>query len=214
MSPTILEALRPEVASPPADPPRPLLAVPADVRLKVDAEGFAKLCAVNGELRLELTADGGLIVMAPAALDGSGREAELVIQLGIWNRATGLGKVFSPSGGYTLPNSAVRAPDASWIRRDRWDALDAQERRRFSRIVPDFVAEIRSPSDALAELRAKMAEYVAQGVRLGWLIDPIAQAVEVHRPGREPERLEKPAALSGEDVLPGFTLDLAEILYN
>lgn len=150
--------------------------------------------------------------MSPAGSDSSGRNAKLVIRLGIWNETAGLGEVFESSGGFTLPNGAVRAADVAWILRDRWDRVPRDERRRFAPIVPDFVAELRSPSDALADARAKMAEYAAQGVRLGWLIDPMTKMVEIHRPGRDPEILAKPATLSGEDVLPGFTLDLKGIL--
>lgn len=190
---------------------RATLAIPADVRLVVDADDFAKLCAANRDMRLERGPDGGLIVMSPTASDGGARNAELTIQLGIWNREKRLGTVFDSSTGFTFPDGSIRAPDASWIRREAWDAVDRRERRRFARVVPDFAAEIRSPSDPLDGLRAKMAAYVAHGVRLGWLIDPEAKAVEVYRPGREPERLAAPASVSGEDVLPGFTLDLAEI---
>lgn len=200
-----------------AEPDRgaiPALSVPPDVRLAVDVDDFVLLSAANPDLRLERAADGVLIVMTPASPDGGGRELELGAQLRNWNKATGLGKAFSPSTGFTLPDGSIRAPDASWIHRDRWEALDARERRRFSRITPDFAAEIRSPSDAIKELRAKMADYLAQGVRLGWLIDPESGTVEVYHPGREPETLTAPKEISGEDVLPGFTLDLAEILYD
>lgn len=190
---------------------RPSLSVPDDVRLVVDADDFAKLCAANRDMRLELGPDGGLIVMTPAASDGGARNADLTMQITAWNKATRLGKAFDSSAGFTLPDGSVRAPDASWIRREVWDAVDRRERRRFARVVPDFAAEIRSPSDALGDVRAKMAAYIANGVRLGWLIDPEAKAVEIYRPGREPERLVTPTSVSGEGVLPGFTLDLAEI---
>ncbi|WP_206107763.1 Uma2 family endonuclease [Paludisphaera rhizosphaerae] len=183
-----------------------------DVHLAVDADDFVNLCAANKDARLELTADGGLIVMAPASPDGSGRNAELTIQLGIWNKAKRLGKVFDSSSGYTLPDGSIRSPDASWIRSDRWAAVDRAERRRFTHIVPDFVAEVRSPSDGINDVRAKMSEYIAQGVRLGWLIDPETRTVEIYRPDREAEILASPEKISGEDVLPDFILDLAEIL--
>ncbi|WP_337175844.1 Uma2 family endonuclease [Paludisphaera sp.] len=187
------------------------LAIPPDVRLITDADGFEKLCAANRDMQLELEADGGLIVMAPASPDGSGRELQLAFQLEAWNRISKSGKVFGATAGFTLPDGSIRAPDASWMRQEAWDALDRRERRKFSRAVPDFAAEIRSPSDSLDDLRAKMAGYIANGVRLAWLIDPETKAVEVYRPGRDPERLTAPKTLSGEDVLPGFTLDLADI---
>ncbi|KAJ3083054.1 hypothetical protein HK102_001312, partial [Quaeritorhiza haematococci] len=157
-------------------------------------------------------ADGALIAMTPASSEGSGRNAELIIQLGVWNRAKGLGKVFDSSAGFTLPDGSVRSPDASWIARERWDRVPAEERRRFAPVVPDFVAELRSPSDPLPALRAKMAAYLAHGVRLGWLIDPEARAVEVYRPGREAEPLAAPATLSGAAVLPGFPRALKGVL--
>lgn len=200
---------RPRAVSPPEGPAT--LSIPSDVRLVVDADDFAKLCAANRDMRLELEPDGGLIVMTPASPDGGGRELQLGFQLEAWNRTAKLGKAFGPSARFTLPDGSVRAPDASWIRREVWDAVDRGERLRFARVVPDFAAEIRSPSDAIADVRAKMAAYIANGVRLGWLLDPWTKSVEVYRPGREPERLAAPKEVSGEDVLPGFTLDLAEI---
>ena len=208
MAATILEP------TPTAVEPATTLAVPADVRLKVSPDDFAALCAANRDLRLEREADGGLIVMAPAGMDSSDRNAELLVQLGIWNKAERRGKLFDSSGGFTLPSSAVRAADVTWIARDRWDRVPRDDRRRFSAIVPDFVAELRSPSDSLPALRAKMAEYIAQGVRLAWLIDPETKTVEIHRPGREPEIPAAPATLSGEDVLPGLVLDLKGILFD
>ncbi|WP_165249526.1 Uma2 family endonuclease [Paludisphaera soli] len=214
MASTTLER-RPPGADAEADAPAATtLTVPAGARLLVDPDGFAALCAANRDLRLERDADGALIAMTPASSEGSGRNAELIIQLGVWNRAKGLGKVFDSSAGFTLPDGSVRSPDASWIALDRWDRVPAEERRRFAPVVPDFVAELRSPSDPIPALRAKMAAYLAHGVRLGWLIDPEARAVEVYRPGRGAETLAGPATLSGEDVLPGFTLDLKGVLYD
>lgn len=198
--------------TPTAVEPAAIMAVPAEVRLKVEPDDFFALCAANPDLRLEREADGGVIVMPPAGSDSSGRNAKLVIRLGVWNETAGLGEVFESSGGFTLPNGAVRAADVAWILRDRWERVPPAEQDRFAPIVPDFVAELRSPSDAIAEVRAKMVEYAAQGVRLGWLIDPVTKMVEIHRPGRDPEILAKPATLSGEDVPPGFTLDLKGIL--
>ncbi len=120
--------------------------------------------------------------------------------------------VFGPSAGFTLPNSAIRGPDASWISRDRWLSLSLDDRARFSHLAPDFVTEVRSPSDSVPDLRRRMREYIDQGVRLAWLIDPINQVVEVYRPGETVEVLDRPATLSGEDVLPGFVLDLKGII--
>ncbi|AMV40674.1 Uma2 family endonuclease [Planctomyces sp. SH-PL62] len=191
-----------------------LLAVPADVRLKVDADGFAALCAANRDLRLERDADGALLAMTPASSEGGGRNMTLGARLWLWNEAAGLGMVFDSSAGFTMPDGSVRSPDVSWIARERWERVPADDRRRFAHIVPDFVVELRSPSDSIDLLRAKMAAYLAHGVRLGWLIDPETQAVEIYRPGRDPETLAKPAALSGEEVLPGLTLDLKGVLFD
>lgn len=190
------------------------LVVPADVRLKVAPEGFFALCAANPDLRLEREADGGVIVMAPAGSDSSGRNAELVRQVGNWNYAARLGRTFDSSGGFTLPDGAVRAADVAWIADERWGRVPRDDRRRFAPIAPDFVAELRSPSDSLGDLRSKMGGYIAQGVRLGWLIDPETRTVEIYRPGRDPEILAKPETLSGEDVLPGLTVDLKGILLD
>jgi len=214
MSPTTLE--RAATEAPAGSPATTPLEVPPGVRLIVGPEDFEKLCAegANRDLRLERESDGGLVVMAPAGMDGSWRNGNLFARLWIWNDAAGLGRMFESSGGMTFPNTAVRAPDASWISRGRWEAVPEDDRRRFAHVVPDFVAELLSPSDSSTAARAKMAEYVAQGVRLGWLIDPTTQAVEIYRPGRQPETLAKPAALSGEDVLPGLVLDLKRILFD
>ena len=208
MGTTVLEREKLDMAAPTGT----ALIVPRGVRVKVDAPTFDALCAANRDVRLEREADGGLIVMAPAGIDSSGRNMELGRQIANWNHAGKRGHVTESSGGFTLPNGSVRAPDVAWIVRERWEGVSRMERRRFARIVPDFVAEVLSPSDDRDETRAKMAEYIAQGVRLGWLIDPDQQTVEIHRPGRDVETLTKPKTLDGEDVMPGLVVDLAEIL--
>ncbi len=186
--------------------------LPPGACLRISPEMFWRLCGRNPDLRLERTAKGKLIVMAPAGAETGGRNADLVVDLGIWTREDGSGKVFDSSAGFTLPNGAVRAPDASWIRLDRWQAVPPEARKKFAPICPDFVIELRSPSDSVPEVRRKMVEYLEQGARLGWLLDPITGRAEIYRPGREPEVLDRPATLSGEDVLPGFVLDLQGIL--
>ena len=188
------------------------LSVPPDVRLRVSDEDFWRLCQENPDLRLERTAEGALIVMPPAAPDGSQRNMSLGAQVWNWNQKTNLGVAFDSSAGFTLPNSAIRGPDASWMTSKRWARIPPKERLKFSHVCPDFIAELRSSSDSMEDLRDKMREYLAQGVRLGWLIDPMGGTVEIYRPGRPVETLEKPATLSGEDVLPGFVLDLKGIL--
>ena len=187
------------------------VAVPDGLRLKVSPEDFWTLCLYNRDLRLERNAEGELIAMSPAGSESGGFEADIIIELGAWAKNDQKGKVFSPSAGFTLPNGAIRAPDASWIKFDRWNALSQEEQSRFAPIVPDFAVEVCSPSDSRAETRAKMADYIEQGVRLGWLIDPKAKEVEIYRPGRAVEILSRPHSLSGEDVLPGFLFDPAGI---
>ena len=180
--------------------------------LRLSDEAFRRLCRANPELRLERTAKGELVVMPPAGPDSSNRNAGLTAQLWNWNERTGLGIVFDSSAGFTLPNTAIRGPDTSWMSRDHWEALPQEEREKFSHITPDFVAELRSRSDEKGDLRKKMREYIDQGVRLGWLIDPKTATVEIYRPGQPVELLKRPATLSGDDVLPGFVLELKGIL--
>jgi Uma2 family endonuclease len=172
-------------------------------------EQFYQLCQNNRELKFERTASGELFIMPPVGGESGNREAELIADLAIWNRQTGLGFTFSSSTIFKLPNGADRSPDAAWIRRERWEALTSEQRRKFPPIAPDFVIELRSATDDLEMLRAKMQEYLDAGVRLGWLINPQQQQVEVYRLGQEAQVYELPTELSGEDVLPGFTLSLA-----
>ncbi len=189
-----------------------VLAVPRDVRLGVGVEDFTHLCAANPDLRLERTVQGELIVMAPASPDGSRRNMALSAQLWNWNEERKLGVTFDSSAGFTLPNSAIRGPDASWMSLERWRLVPEADRLKFARVCPEFVVELRSPSNDFNSLHEKMQEYLDNGARLGWLIDPVAGTVAIYRPGRAVETLVKPASLSGEDVLPGFTLDLKGIL--
>ncbi|HEY9798054.1 MAG TPA: Uma2 family endonuclease [Leptolyngbyaceae cyanobacterium] len=171
-------------------------------------EQFYQLCQNNRELKFERSVKGELIIMSPVGGESGNREAELIIDLGVWNRQTGLGFTFSSSTVFKLPNGADRSPDAAWIRRERWEALTPEQRRKFPPIAPDFVIELRSATDSLEMLREKMREYLDAGVRLGWLINPQQQQVEIYRVGQEVEVRNLPAELSGEDVLPGFSLSL------
>jgi Uma2 family endonuclease len=171
-------------------------------------EQFYQLCHDNDEWRLEQTAQGGLIIMPPVGAISGNRESDLNADLVIWNRHTKLGKVFSSSTIFTLPNGAKRSPDVAWIAKERWDALPLKEQEKFAKICPDFVIELRSRTDSLTQLQAKMEEYLANGVRLGWLIDPMSQQVAIYRPNQAVEIISLPATLSGENVLPEFTLEL------
>lgn len=179
--------------------------------LEMTEEQFLHLCSDNGDLRLELTAKKELIMMPPAGGTTSWRNGNLNADLVIWARRDGTGIAFDATAGFTLPNGAVRSPDASWILLSRWEALSSMQQDRFAPIAPDFVIELRSPSDALTDLQEKMTEYLENGVRLGFLLDPRQRRVHVYRPGEPVEVLEDPATVSGGPVLPGFVLDLTAI---
>lgn len=176
------------------------------------SEQFYRLCNDNPELRMELTAKGELILMSPTGAKTGYRNSELNYQLVGWAKADGNGITFDSSTVFALPTGAKRSPDASWIQRKRWDALSDEEQEKFAPLCPDFVAELRSPSDQLATLEAKMDEYIQNGARLGWLLDPIEKRIDVYRPGRKVEVLENPTHVEGEDVLNGLVVDLQEIL--
>lgn len=171
-------------------------------------EQFYQLCINNPELTIERSATGALIFMSPVGGESGNRELELGADLAIWNRQTGLGKVFSSSTVFRLPNGGSRSPDAAWVELSRWQRLTPEQRQKFPPIAPDFVMELRSPTDDLATLQEKMLEYRDSGVRLGWLFNPQDQQVEIYRAGQEKELRALPTQLSGEDVLPGFTLSV------
>jgi Uma2 family endonuclease len=190
--------------------------VQASTRYISQAE-FEQLCAENPDRVIERTAQGELVAMAPVGGQGSRGEASLIIRLGIWNEATKLGVVFSSQGAFRLPIGSTRAPDVAWVQQKRWDSLSLQEQVSFPPICPDFVIELRSQSitadgrivpQPLPELRARLLEYVASGLRLGWLINPQDQQVEIYRAGQEVEVVSTPTTLSGEGVLPGFELQV------
>jgi Uma2 family endonuclease len=171
---------------------------------------FAEICETNRELQLELSSTGELIILAPTAWGSSKRNFKLIIQIGIWNEKTQLGEAFESSGGFVLPNGAQRSPDVSWVEKSRMTAINPDP-DKFLPLAPDFLIELRSATDSLPKLQEKMEEYRANGVRLGWLIDPKHQRVEIYRPDQEVEILQSPTQLSGEGILPGFTLDLTTI---
>lgn len=169
---------------------------------------FYRLCRANPELRFERNPRGDLIIMSPTGGETGNYNFEVVVDLGIWNRQAQRGKAFDSSTGFKLPNGANRSPDVAWIQNDRWEALTPEQQQKFPPICPDFVIEIRSPSDDLSSLQEKMREYIENGTQLGWLIDRPDRQVEVYRSGQPVEILEAPTSLSGESVLPGFVLPL------
>jgi Uma2 family endonuclease len=178
---------------------------------KVTHEQFQQIAAVNRDLRLERTATGELIVMPPTGSETGNRNLDISGQLWLWNRQTKLGVLFDSSSGFKLPNDADRSPDASWVKLERWQTLTPKQQEGFAPLCPDFVVELRSKSDNMEPLREKMREYIANGSRLGWLIDRKNQKVEIYRQNQDVEILNNPSTLSGEDVLPGFVLDLTDV---
>lgn len=191
------------------------LAVPSGVQLRISDRDFWQLCQENRDLRMERTEKGVLEVMPPTSGGTGARNADLTAQVVVWAKTDGTGTAFDSSAGFKLPNGATRSPDTSWVTNERWNALTIPEKEeKFSPICPDFVIELRSRSDRKKKLQEKMREYLAQGARLGWLIDPRDGTVEIYRPGRPVETLNRPATLSGDDVLPGFVLDLKGILFD
>ena len=191
----------------------PTISLPPRLELKIDLtdEQFWQLCHNNDDLQFEMTATGELIVMPPTGGTTSQRNSDLTFQLAAWNRQTKLGIVFDSSGGFELPNGAKRAPDSSWVKLERWNSLTQEEQDKFAPLCPDFAVELMSPSDTLPETRAKMAEYMDNGARLGWLINRKKRQVEIYRPQQKVEILDNPQTVSGENILPGFVLDLATI---
>ena len=178
---------------------------------KVTHEQFQQIAAVNRDLRLERSATGELIVMPPTGSETGNRNLDIEGQLWLWNRQTKLGVAFNSSSGFKLPNGADRSPDASWVKLERWQTLTPKEQEGFAPLCPDFVVELRSKSDNLEPLREKMREYMANGASLGWLIDRKNQKVDIYRQSQDVEILDNPSTLSGEDVLPGFVLDLTDV---
>lgn len=185
--------------------------------IRLTDEAFWDLCLANPTLDLERSARGELVIVSPSGLESDRRALCLAARLWNWNEANGEpGVVFGSSAGFTLPNTSIKGPDAAWLSRACWESLSEEDRQRFAHACPELVVEVRSPSDRKGQLRKKMREYIANGARLGWLIDPTTKAmtVEIYRPDRSVEILNRPETLSGEDVLPGLVLDLKGILFD
>lgn len=179
--------------------------------LRLTAAQFEQLCRDNPDLRLELTSTGGLIVMPPAGSTTGKRNSHLNRQLAVWAEEDGTGVVFDSSTGFTLPDSAVLSPDCSWVRRERWDALSEEEQEGFAPLCPDFVIELRSRWNTLKAQQEKMQEYLDNGTRLAWFIDPRNRRVYIYRKGEEVEVLTDAATVSADPILRGFELQLTEL---
>ena len=179
--------------------------------IEISDEQFYQLCTHNPDTKFERTADGEIIIMPPTGGETGKRNAKLISRFIVWNEQTNLGEVFDSSTGYKLPSGANRSPDVSWIEKSRWNSLTPKQKEKFIPLAPDFALELMSPTDYLINTQAKMKEYLDNGVKLGWLINPKAKQVEIYRLEQDVELLDYPQAISGEDILPGFTLDLTNI---
>jgi len=180
--------------------------------LELTDDQFEQICHNNRDLKFERTANATLVVMSLTGGDTGERNAELNGQLWLWNRQARLGHLYDSSTGFRLPNGAIRSPDAAWVSQGRWEALTPEQRQKWVPLCPDFVVELKSNSDDIEDLRLKMPEYLNNGLRLGWLIDPEMQTVEVYRSHQPVESLSNPTEISAEDIMPGFVLSLAGIL--
>jgi Uma2 family endonuclease len=179
--------------------------------LEMDDHDLFRFCQANRDLRIERTAKGDLIIMPPTTGGTSRGNTKLTTAFENWAVRDGSGVVFDSSGGFILPNGAMRSPDVAWVKQDRLDALDDDPSDEFVPICPDFVLELRSSSDSMRALKAKMVEYLSNGARLGWLLDPLEKQVYVCRPGKEPKVLNDPKSISGDPILRGFQLELEPI---
>jgi|ERR1041384_2249055 Uma2 family endonuclease len=175
---------------------------------KVSDEQYLEFCRRNPDVRAERTAEGDLIIMSPTGGKSGAQNFQLTTQFGSWAAQDGTGKGFDSSTEFSLPNGAKRMPDVSWVTLDRWNGLSDEEKRQFPPLCPDFVIELRSPSDRVRTLQKKMEEYISNGAQLGWLIDPIEKKIHVYRPNTAIEILEDPKQISGESLLKGFILDV------
>jgi Uma2 family endonuclease len=179
--------------------------------LTISQEQFKKIATANRDLRLEKNAQGQLIIMPPTGGSTGKKNFYLAGQLFVWNERNQLGVAFDSSTAFHLPNGANRSPDVAWIRKERWEQLTPDQQDDFAPLCPDFVIELRSKTDSLKPLREKMQEYVENGLKLGWLIDPKGKTVEIYRRNREVEILQYPISLLGENILPDFVMDLQKV---
>jgi Uma2 family endonuclease len=179
--------------------------------IELTEDQFFDLCQINELIRFERNADGSLLLMPLVGGLTSNRNANLSAQLGMWNRDELLGVAFGSCTGFILPNGAMRSPNVAWLKREKWDALTQEQKEKFPPVCPNFVVESRSQPDCLQRLQNKMCEYRDNGSQLGWLIDLETQQVEIYRPSQDIEVMQSPANLSGENVLPGFVMNLESI---
>jgi Uma2 family endonuclease len=182
--------------------------------LDLTDEQFEQICTRNPDLKFERTAQGELVVVALTGGETGRRNMKLSARLENWSDRTQLGVAFDSSTGFRLPDGAIRSPDAAWVALERWQKLTPEQRKKYVPLCPEFLVELKSASDELEDVQAKMEEYLANGLQLGWLLNPENQTVEVYRPNLAVEVLQQPTSISGAPVLPEFVLDLAGILFE
>lgn len=198
----------------------PAIEIETDVWLALNIESlcltddqFLQLCSDNSDnFRFEMTARKELIIMPPCNPETDRENTEIIRQLATWTEQDGTGICFGATAGFKLPNGAVRSPDAAWIPKSRWRSFTREQRRTLVAICPDFIIELKSPSDPLRAIREKMGEYIANGARLCWFLDPMRNRATIYKPGQPPEEIDGPTILRGSPVLPGFEFDFREIL--
>ena len=203
-----LESIMPSFPTPSAPSS---LTVQLEGVVDLDENQLFELCRRNRDLRIERTARGEIVVMTPAGGRTSNRNIKIAAQLELWAERDETGEAFDSSGGFTLPSGAMRSPDAAWVERSQLRELPPSSREKFLPLCPTFVIELRSPSDPLSSVQSKLEEYIDNGTRLGWLIDPIQRRVYVYRPGLDAEILDQPRSVAGDPELPGFVLELVRI---
>lgn len=177
----------------------------------MDDDEFFEFCVLNPDIQMERTAQGEIIIMPPTGGETGNRNARITAQLFLWAQTDGRGQVFDSSGGFSLPNGAIRAADAAWVRKSWLEKLPKEQKRRHLPLCPDFVIELISPSDRRSKVMAKMQEWIANGAELGWMIDPDSRTVTIFRPGRDPQEIQNPTCVDGEGPVAGFRLELTEI---
>ncbi|MDZ8238390.1 MAG: Uma2 family endonuclease [Nostoc sp. ChiQUE01a] len=187
-----------------------VLQIPSSMQMT--DEQFFEFCQVNRDLRIERNKLGELVIMPPTGSETGNREGNIFGQLWVWSEQDGTGITFSSSTGFKLSTGAERSPDGSWIKLERWNSLSPEQQQKFAPICPDFVVELKSPSDNLQTLKEKMEEYMNEpGIQLGWLIDRKQRKVYIYRPGLSEECLDNPASVSGDPILLGFILNMSKV---
>ena len=187
------------------------MGLPLEIEPFVDDDQYFAFCQQHPKLRIERNQEGEILIMPPAGLESGGQELEVAVQLANWAKRDGRGRAFGPSTEYILPSGAAYAPDASWVSNMQLAKLTKKEKARFPHLVPEFVVEVRSPSDRLTKVDEKMRHWMANGVQLAWFIDARNRRITIYRPEREPEELNAPKVVAGEGPVKGFRLKMADI---